>query len=193
MPSRRHNLQSGPVYRAILREGTHTANTPAYHPVVCLSLPAGTYRTLLSVVSLDSSPLWRATTIMWNRCYIRDGADAQSGLLQCADRGFASGSGTLYKHVDLAHAVFQRFTRRNVGTHLRGIWGALPTPVEPSSPSAAPAHHAAGRISNRHNSIIKSRVDMRLSNRHILPFAAPSTYRASPLCGALGISHFAPP
>jgi len=48
MPSRRHNLQSGPVYRAILRDSTRAVISPESHLPVTRSVPAGTYRILLS-------------------------------------------------------------------------------------------------------------------------------------------------
>src|ERR1700730_19038224 len=101
--SRRHSLQSGPVYRAICR------------------YLLGWARGIKTVAQSDPAPLRRPAAIARYGGHILDRADLEPGRLQRPDGGLPARARALDEDVDLAHAVFHRAARGGLRRHLGGV------------------------------------------------------------------------
>src|SRR6266566_102135 len=138
--SRRHRLQSGPVYRAICQ--------------------------FLS----DPAPLRRAAAIVGDRGDVLDGADLQAGRLQRPDRGFPAGAGAFHEHIDLPHAVLHGAARGGLGRHLGGVRRRLARPLEAHLARGGPGDDVADRVGDRDDRVVEGAPDVSMSVGDVLAF-----------------------
>src|SRR5499427_1909395 len=140
--SRRHSLQSGPVYRAMYQ--------------------------FLS----DPAPLRRTAAVVGDRSDILDGAHLQAGRLQRPDRGFPAGAGAFDEYIDLAHAVLHGPARAGLRGHLRRVGRRLPRSLEAHLPGGGPGDHVADGVGDRDDRVVEGAPDMSVPVGYVLAFLA---------------------
>jgi hypothetical protein len=97
---------------------------------------------------------------MWNRRYILDQANVDSGGLQGAQRRFSPCSGTPNKNLHTPQTVIHRLFRRAVCRLLRREGSPFPGSLKTHGAGARPRDDIPLIISNRDNRVVKRRMNM---------------------------------
>ena len=139
MPSRRHNLQAGPVYLPI--------NSPR---------------------ALHSSPFRRPTSIVRHRCHIFDQRDVQSGGLNGANSGFTARARALNKNFHFVHAMSDSLTRGFLSHQRCRVSRAPAGTFEPASARGTPRDDRTLHVCDCHGRVVKRRLNMNHAHRDIL-------------------------
>src|SRR5712691_12020262 len=130
MPSRRHSLQTGPVYLAN------------------------------AMSSLNPAPLGRPATVVRDRSHVLDGLDLDARGLQGADGRLAAGARTLDADVQRTQARVLGHGGGGGGGLLGGEGRALARSLEPERARARPRHHVAFHVGDGHVRVVEGGVDV---------------------------------
>src|SRR5712691_3702150 len=130
MPSRRHSLQTGPVYLAN------------------------------AMSSLNPAPLGRPATVVRDRSHVLDGLDLDARGLQGADGRLAAGARTLDADVQRTQARVLGHGGGGGGGLLGGEGRALARSLEPERARARPGHHVAFHVRDGHVRVVEGGVDV---------------------------------
>src|SRR6478672_8229270 len=123
---------------------------------------------------LDAAPLGRAAAVMRDGRHVGDCRYLETGRLQRANCLLAPGARTLDEDLDLAHAVLHRPARGAVSRHRGGVGRALARALKTGHAGAAPRNHATGGIGDGDDGVVEARLNVNVSKRNVLAFAAPS-------------------
>src|SRR5437660_7572035 len=118
------------------------------------------------LANLNSPSLRRTAAVVGNRCHVADCAHFESGSLQGADGGIASGPGALHVDFERAHSGFTRPVRRGQSGLLGGEWRSFPGTFEAKRARAGPAHDVSFQVGNGHGRVVERRLDVRHACRN---------------------------
>src|SRR5579864_3717415 len=121
---------------------------------------------------LHPPPLRRPASVVGNRSHILDEADFQARRLQRADRGLPAGSGAFHEDLNRPDAVLHRLAGGVLGGQPGGERRALAGALEARGARACPRQHVALQVADRHNRIVKRRLNVRDARRNVLAFLA---------------------
>uniref|UniRef100_E6Q8B0 Uncharacterized protein n=1 Tax=mine drainage metagenome TaxID=410659 RepID=E6Q8B0_9ZZZZ len=113
---------------------------------------------MLSLTPLHATPFWRTAAVVRDRGYIFDERHFQSGGLQRTNRRFTPRSGALHQHFGALHPVFDRFTRRRFGGHLRCEWRRFFRALETEITGRGPRNDVSVTVGNRYDRVIERRM-----------------------------------
>ncbi len=117
--------------------------------------------------ALDASFFAGPATVVWDRRAVFDRFDIEAGGLESGDGAFATTSGSFNADVDIFHAELDGFFGRLLGGHLAGKRSTFAASLESTGSGACPAECFTFGVSDGHGGVIKSRVHVGDSNRHI--------------------------
>src|SRR4029077_4064040 len=139
-----------------LRQSRQTASR-------CLATPLLLYCSRL----LDTPALRRTATIVRNRGHVLDMGNVQPGSRERTNRGFAPRSRPFDTNFDRFHPVLvSRHASGGHGGLLRSVGSSLARSFEPDGPRGRPTDRAPVRGRDRHNRVIKSRLNTGQAMRH---------------------------
>src|SRR6476620_11694359 len=148
----------------------------------------------------DPPALRRAASVMRLRRHIGDDPDHQSGRLKRADRGFPPGTGTFDEDVDLAQSMLLSLPGCALRRHLRRERRRLAGALEAHVAGRGPADHVPLRVGDRHDRVVESALDVRVTMRDVLlllapdllysPSARPRRHARSPRSSRIGTRSF---
>jgi len=70
----------------------------------------------------DATTLLRAASVVWNRCHIRDGIDANTQGCQRANRRLAARAWSFDLDIEVLDTLIHGGTACHFGSHLSGKW-----------------------------------------------------------------------
>ena len=104
---------------------------------------------------------------MWNWGAVFDDLDRQAGRLQGGDRTFAAAARALDPDFALTHPKLHSLFTGLLSRTLAGEWGAFATALETRGACGTPAQSVAFEIRDRHDRVVKSRVDVNHTDGYI--------------------------
>src|SRR6185295_12497355 len=132
---------------------------------------------------LNSAPLRRSTTIVWNGGRIANRHHPDAGVSDCSNRRFAATTGSLYSHLTLLHAGLMSLFRGFVGGLLRGKRGSLTRTSKTTRARRRLSDEINLQVGNRDHRIIKRGGNVGNAHRHILLlFLTENLLLASSFC-----------
>src|SRR3954471_17615168 len=134
-------------------------------------------------ISLDPPPLWRAATVVWDRCDVGDRGDRHAGRLERADRGLTAGARTAHEDFDDLHARVERLARRVLRGDLRGVRSALARALPTGRAGGRPRDDVPGRVGDGDDGVVEGRLHVRRAARHDLALALLARRRRLGLAG----------
>src|SRR5215213_8509873 len=129
----------------------------------------------------DTPPLAGPAAVVRLRGHVLDRGDLKPGRLERADRGLAARARSLDEYLDLLKSVLHALARRGVGGHLRRERSGLARALEARSAGGLPRDHVAVLVGQRHDRVVETRLDVGLTEGHVLPDAPAATTWASRL------------
>jgi len=154
MPSRRHNLQTGPVYLAIL----FAYSVRLILKFLCVSLQSTT---------LHATLLAGTATIVGQRGDVFDRLHSQACRFERGDRAFASTAGALHFDLDILNSKFLGFVGSLLSGALTGERGALATSLEATGTRTGPAERIAFGVGDGDRGVVEGALNMSNRHRHI--------------------------
>jgi hypothetical protein len=117
---------------------------------------------------------------MRNRRDVADRDDLQPTGCQRANSHFTTCARSLYKDLDLAHAMLHGFPCGALSCNLSCVRSALARAFESRAAGACPGNCVTLRISQCHNGVVERRLDERLPAGNVLPISPTySSFSAS--------------
>src|SRR5262245_3038267 len=162
MRSRRHSLQTGPVYRAIRRASACGGRG---------STAAGAVRPSRS--ASDAPPLGGTAPIVRDGRDVLDSDDFDARVLDRPDGGLATRARSLHDDVDLADAVLHRASRGRLRRELRGERRGLARALEADVARRRPGDHVALLVGDRDDRVVERRLDVRGAVGDVLALTPP--------------------
>ncbi len=108
----------------------------------------------------DSPPLFGTATVMWKRGHILNHLDIETCRLDSTDSGFTPGTRPPNTKIDLFHAHLLDGCRADLSSSLSGKGRALTAALVTHGTTRLPCKGLSILIGNRHEGIIKGRLDM---------------------------------
>ena len=105
---------------------------------------------------------------MCNGGNVLDRTDLEACSLQGADCGFATGTGALDEHVNLADAVLLGAVCSSLSSQLCGVGGGLTGALEAHVASGGPGDHCTGGIGDGDDGVVEGRLDVSLTSNDVL-------------------------
>src|SRR4051794_17830732 len=133
---------------------------------------------------LNPAPLSGAAAVVCLGGDVLDARDLEAGGLEGADRGLATGAGTLDEDLDLLQALLHALAGGRVGGDLRGEGGGLAGALEAGAAGGLPREDVALAVAERDDRVVERRLDVGLAHRHVLADAAAAAL------GTLGSRHY---
>jgi hypothetical protein len=103
---------------------------------------------------------------------VRDCGHSQARCLQRPDCGFPPLPRPPHENLNRAHPMLHRTTGRALRCHASGVRSGLPRPLKPTRPTGSPRNWIATRVSNRHDSVVKRRLNVSVALGHTLPLTS---------------------
>ena len=117
----------------------------------------------------DSPPLFGTATVMRKRGHILNHLDIEARSLDGADSGFTSGTRPSNTKIDLYHTNLLDSYRALLSSSLSGKGRTLTTTLVTHGTTRLPGQGLSILIGNRHEGIIKGRLDMNDTLDDVLP------------------------
>src|ERR687884_693246 len=128
----------------------------------------------------DPPPLAGAAAVVCLRGDVAHAGDLEAGGLQGADRGLAARARALHEDLDLLHALLDALAGGRVGGDLGRERRGLARALEAGAAGGLPRDHVALAVGERDDRVVERRLDVRLTERDVLPRpAAPAAPAAS--------------